>query len=56
MPSWTDNTYHREFSKPTYDTEKDKLRQQLTREADEIFEARIPRLPTREEEIAYMKW
>ena len=28
----------------------------MIREADEIFEAAVPRLPTRDEEIAYMKW
>lgn len=56
MPSHIDNTYHRELSKPTYDSVEDEVRQQTIREADEIFECAAPPLPDRETEIEYMKW
>ena len=56
MPSQYDTTYHRELSKPNYDTVQDQVRQQKIREADEIFEPAVPGLPSREEEIEYMQW
>lgn len=56
MPSQYDNTYHYLYSKPTYDTEQDQVRQQRIREADYVLEPRVPRLPTREEELEYMQW
>jgi hypothetical protein len=56
MPSHYDDTYHYEYSKPTYDSKQDKLKYQLIREADYTFEKKAPRLPTRDEEIDYIKW
>lgn len=56
MPSQFDNSQNRLFSQPTYDTEEDRVRQQRVREADEILEEMIPRLPSREEELEYMEW
>ena len=56
MPSQIDNTYHYEFSKPTYDTVEDQIRQQRIREAEYILEPRIPDLPSREDELEYMQW
>jgi hypothetical protein len=51
-----DNTYHRLYAEPTYDTVEDEVRQNLIREADEIFEIATPPLPDREQEIEYMQW
>lgn len=51
MPSQYDNTYHHEYSKPTYDTVEDKIKFQTIREADHVLELRPPREPTREEEL-----
>lgn len=48
------NEYNEVFSRPEYDTEEDKGRYQLYREADELFEMRPPRLPTRAEEDEYI--
>ena len=56
MPSQFDNSYHNEFSKPTYDSDKDKIWYQTMREADYVFELAPPRQPTREEELQYMDW
>jgi len=56
MPSQFDQTYHREYSKPTYDTVEDQIRQQRIREADEILVPAVPPLPTREQELEYMQW
>ena len=56
MPSNWDNTYHYEYSKPTYDNENERLKQEAIREADYILEPVPPREPTREEELEYMKW
>ena len=56
MPSQIDNTYHREYSKPTYDTVEDQIRQQRIREADEIFEKAIPAQQDRQTELEYMQW
>lgn len=56
MPSHYDNTYHHTFSKPTYDREEDKVKYQTVREFDAVFEMQPARLPTREEEIAYIDW
>lgn len=54
MPSTYDNTYHYQFSKPTYDREFDEKVALEQRIADEIFELQVPRLPTKEEEREYM--
>ena len=56
MPSQIDNTYHYEFSKPTYDTVEDQIRQQRIREAEYILEPAVPALPSREDELEYMNW
>jgi len=56
MPNWWDNTSNWEYSKPTYDTVEDKIRQQKIREADYILEPRIPALPDRQTEREYMEW
>jgi len=48
------NEYNEVFSKPDYDSEEDKKRYQLYREADEVFEMQPPRLPNKEEEDEYM--
>ncbi|CDW76650.1 UNKNOWN [Stylonychia lemnae] len=56
MPSQYDNTYHFEYSKPTYDTVEDKIKFQTIREADEVLELKTSREPTREEEIQYLDW
>ena len=47
MPSFWDNTYHWEYSKPTYDSENDEIKQKAQREADYIFEPAPPREPNR---------
>ena len=46
--------YH--LSKPIYDTNEDRVRQQRIREADYILEAAVPELPDRETELEYMQW
>jgi hypothetical protein len=56
MPTQIDNTYHYEFSKPTYDTEADKKKFQIIREADYVLENRPPSEPTRADELQYMEW
>jgi hypothetical protein len=56
MPSQFDNTYHYEYSKPTFDSEEDRIKFQAQRETDYIFEVRPPREPTREEELQYLEW
>jgi hypothetical protein len=56
MPSQYDNTYHWEFSKPTYDSVEDQIKYQTIKEADYVLEAAPPRLPNREEEKEYMNW
>lgn len=56
MPSHYDNTYHYEYSKPTYDDEADKIYHRKVRESDYILEAKPPREPTREEELQYLDW
>lgn len=56
MPSTVDNTYHWDYSRPSYDTDEDQVRQQIIREADEIFEPAIPPVPDRQTEIEYMNW
>lgn len=56
MPTQLDNTYHAEYSKPTYDNVEDLMRFQNIREADEIFEQAVPDLPDRQSELEYMQW
>lgn len=56
MPSQFDTTYNEHFRKPVFDTEGDKKLYQLTKEAEEVLEVRMPDLPTQEEEKEYMEW
>ena len=56
MPSHYDNTYNYKMSEPSYDTDHDKLRTQIAREADAVLEMRPPPVPSREQEIAYIDW
>jgi hypothetical protein len=56
MPSQFDNTYHFEYSKPSYDTPEEEAKFKAIRESDHVFEKRGPREPTREEELAYLDW
>lgn len=56
MPSNYDNTYHWEYSKPSYDTQEEKLKFQTIKEADYIYEKTVPREPTRVEEVNYIDW
>lgn len=56
MPSQVDNSYNWEYSRPSFDSPEEELRQQAIHEADTIFEMRPPREPTREEELEYIKW
>jgi hypothetical protein len=56
MPSQYDNTYHFEYSKPSYDTPEEEAKFKAIRESDYIFERRPPREPTREEELEYLDW
>jgi DNA-binding PadR family transcriptional regulator len=56
MPSSFDNTFNEHFRKPTFDDDGDKKLYQLTKEADEVFEERMPPVPTQEEEREYMEW
>lgn len=51
MPSQYDNTYHWEYSKPTYDTPEDIEKYQAQKEADYVLERRPAREPTRDEEL-----
>jgi hypothetical protein len=56
MPSQFDNTYHFEYSKPSYDTDEEVEKFQTIREADYVLEKAPPRLPNRDEEIEYIEW
>ncbi len=56
MPSQYDNTYHFEYSKPSYDCEEDREKFETIREADYVLEKRPSREPTRDEEIEYIEW
>ena len=56
MPSQFDNSLNRLYSKPSYDTVEDQVRQQRIREADYILEPAFPEVPTRETELEYMQW
>ena len=56
MPSQFDNSLNRLYSKPTYDTVEDQVRQQRIREADYILEAAVPEVPDRQTELDYMQW
>jgi len=56
MPSQYDNSYNNEYAKPTFDTEEDKRKYEVIREADYVLERAIPPLPTRAEEIKYIDW
>ena len=56
MPSQFDSTYNNHFRKPVFDDDSDKKLYQLTREADEVFEDRMPGIPTPEQEKEYMEW
>ncbi len=56
MPSSFDNSVNFEYSKPVFDTEEDRIKYQNIREAEYIFERKIPRLPTRQEELDYIDW
>ena len=54
MPSYYDNTYHAKYSKPVFDTEKDKHMREQKRVNEEIYE-RVPApVPTQEMENEYM--
>ena len=46
MPSQFDTTYNEHFRKPVFDTEGDKKLYQLTKEAEEVLEVRMPDIPT----------
>jgi hypothetical protein len=56
MPSQYDNSYHWEYSKPNYDSVEDKLKAQMTKEADYVLERKPCREPTRDEELQYIDW
>lgn len=56
MPSQYDNTYHFEYSKPSYDTPEEEKKFRALREADYVFEKRPVREPTRQEELQYLDW
>ena len=56
MPSQFDNTYHFEYSKPSYDTPEEEAKFKAIREADAVFEIKTPRDPVREEELEYIDW
>lgn len=56
MPSQYDNTYHWEYSKPTYDTVEEELKFKTIREADYVLENKAPREPNRQEELEYLDW
>lgn len=56
MPSQYDNTYHYEYSKPSYDTPEEEAKFKTIHEADAVFEIRPPREPTQDEENEYMDW
>lgn len=48
MPSQYDNSYHYDYSKPTYDSENDKIKYETMRESDYVFERSTPQEPNRE--------
>ena len=56
MPSQYDNTYHWEYSKPTYDTVEDEIKFKTIQEADYVFELKPPSEPTRKQELDYIQW
>ena len=56
MPSQYDNTYHWEYSKPTYDTPEEEIKAKSIREADYVFEMAAPREPERADELEYVEW
>ena len=56
MPSQYDNTYHWQYSKPSYDTPEEEAKFKAIHEADHVLELRPPREPTRKEELDYMEW
>jgi hypothetical protein len=56
MPSQYDNTYHWEYSKPTYDSVTDKAKFDAIREADYVFEIQPASDPNRQQELDYMNW
>jgi hypothetical protein len=56
MPSQFDTSYQNEYAKPTFDSEDDKRKYEIIREADYVLERVVPRLPTRDEEINYIDW
>jgi len=56
MPNQYDDTYHLRQAQPVYDTEKDKRYIQTQREVDGILELKPPRVPTQQDENAYMEF
>jgi hypothetical protein len=54
MPSFYDNTYHAIYRKPRYDREEDEATFQNKRLQEELFEKRLPPVPTQEMENEYM--
>ena len=56
MPSFQDKSINYVYSKPTYDTVEDMIRQQRIREADYILEPVMPDVPDRETELEYLDW
>jgi hypothetical protein len=56
MPSQYDNTYHWEYSRPSYDSKEEEEKFKLIREADTVLELKPPREPTRKEELEYIDW
>jgi hypothetical protein len=56
MPSQYDNSYHWEYSKPTYDSLEEEAKFKTIHEADEVLEIRPPREPTHAEELEYLDW
>ena len=56
MPSQYDNTYHNEYSKPSFDTPEEEAKFKAIREADYVFERRPAGEPTRKDELDYMEW
>jgi ornithine cyclodeaminase/alanine dehydrogenase-like protein (mu-crystallin family) len=56
MPSQYDNTYHWEYSKPSYDSVEEEAKFKAIHEADLVFEVTPSREPTREEQLQYLNW
>ena len=56
MPSQFDNSFNEHYRKPVFDDVGDKRLYQLTKEAEEVFEERMPGVPTQEEEREYMEF